>query len=160
MLYAYFSCNTMWPVRKFVRIVRYPLILREVVSKRRRESYARFRSGDCHRSCPLAVTTDGPRMCAVDTPTPGQIAEGSAIQAETASQLPHASLLSHLFDVHAHPTDNDLGTAPDELRMTLCAMSTNGRDLQLVEDLARRKPQNIVPCFGACESAYAQMRLI
>ena len=99
-------------------------------------------------------------MCAVDTPTPGQTVQGSASQVETAGQLPHPSLLSHLFDVHAHPTDNDLGTAPDELRMTLCAMSTNGRDQQLVEDLARRKPEKIVPCFGARDRACAQMGLI
>ncbi|KAH7101225.1 TatD DNase family Scn1 [Auriculariales sp. MPI-PUGE-AT-0066] len=65
------------------------------------------------------------------------------------SQPPHPSLLERLTDVHAHPTDNFISTdAAESLRMSLCAMSTNARDQQLVEDLARERPKNIVPCFG------------
>ncbi|KZV81012.1 Metallo-dependent hydrolase [Exidia glandulosa HHB12029] len=68
---------------------------------------------------------------------------------QSARPLGHPSLLQRLVDVHAHPTDNDIEpSAVDALQMTLCAMSTNARDQELVERLAQQNPEHIVPCFG------------
>ncbi|EJD45653.1 TatD DNase family Scn1 [Auricularia subglabra TFB-10046 SS5] len=79
-------------------------------------------------------------MCSDDVPSNG---------GQSSGPVPHVSLLQHLTDVHAHPTDNEI---PDNvvggLEMTICAMSTNARDQPLVEQLARQRPDRIVPCFG------------
>lgn len=79
-------------------------------------------------------------MCAGDSEGPVKQSTGTA---------GHPSLLRRLVDVHAHPTDNDIDSAAvDALEMMLCAMSTNGRDQELVERLAKQRPDRIVPCFG------------
>lgn len=68
----------------------------------------------------------------------------------TTSDLPDASVLRHVVDVHCHPTDAP--SIPPEsiaqLQITVCAMSTMSSDQQRVRDLATSHPTKVVPCFG------------
>ena len=68
----------------------------------------------------------------------------------TASDLPDASVLRHVVDVHCHPTDAPF-ISPEsiaQLQITVCAMSTMSSDQQRVRDLATSHPAKIIPCFG------------
>ncbi|KAF8336460.1 uncharacterized protein EI90DRAFT_3144694 [Cantharellus anzutake] len=58
-------------------------------------------------------------------------------------------LISHLVDVHCHPTDTQIIDEDiDALPLRLCAMASRDSDQQLVADLARKWPHKIIPCFG------------
>lgn len=64
---------------------------------------------------------------------------------------PSPDVLSHIVDVHCHPTDALEGvsdTSMDRLKITVCAMSTMPSDQAKVRDLASRYPEKVVPCFG------------
>ncbi|KAF8899080.1 TatD DNase family Scn1 [Infundibulicybe gibba] len=64
--------------------------------------------------------------------------------------LPPASVLSHLVDVHCHPTDAPtISTATmNELPITICAMASKQSDQALVHDLALAYPSKVIPAFG------------
>ncbi|KIY73576.1 TatD DNase family Scn1, partial [Cylindrobasidium torrendii FP15055 ss-10] len=65
-------------------------------------------------------------------------------------QLPDDTVLRHITDVHCHPTDAAIITdaSLQALKINICAMSTRTSDQSLVKDLARRLPENVIPCFG------------
>ena len=70
-------------------------------------------------------------------------------------ELPPPSVLAHVVDVHCHPTDTDIPDGlPDDLHITICAMSARTRDQPLVRDLATKCPDKVIPAFGeyACIS--------
>ena len=63
--------------------------------------------------------------------------------------LPPPSVLRHVVDVHAHPTDSEIPVKiMDNLPITICAMSTLQADQGLVRDLATAFPDKVVPSFG------------
>ncbi len=65
--------------------------------------------------------------------------------------LPAASVLSHLVDVHCHPTDSspipDDHIAGVQLGQT-CAMPTHTHDQEKVKDLGKRMGDRVIMCFG------------
>ena len=64
-------------------------------------------------------------------------------------EFPPPSVLAHIIDVHCHPTDTDIPDGfPENLPITICAMSAQTRDQPLVRDLANRCPDKVVPAFG------------
>ncbi|KAF9650531.1 Metallo-dependent hydrolase [Thelephora ganbajun] len=64
-------------------------------------------------------------------------------------ELPPPSVLAHVVDVHCHPTDTDIPDGfPDDLHITICAMSARTRDQPLVRELATRCPDKVIPAFG------------
>lgn len=64
--------------------------------------------------------------------------------------LPPDSVLEHIVDIHCHPTDAP--TISEEsfnnLKITICAMSSRQSDQPLVRDLAIKYPQKVIPSFG------------
>lgn len=69
----------------------------------------------------------------------------------TLMEFPPPSVLAHVVDVHCHPTDTDIPDGfPDDLHITICAMSAQTRDQPLVRDLATRCPEKVIPAFGEC----------
>ncbi|KAF9015683.1 TatD DNase family Scn1 [Cyathus striatus] len=64
--------------------------------------------------------------------------------------LPPDSVLSHIVDVHCHPTDApSISTeSMQQLKITVCAMSTMPQDQHRVRDLASAYPKRVIPCFG------------
>lgn len=66
-------------------------------------------------------------------------------------EFPPPSVLAHVIDVHCHPTDTDIPDGfPDDLQITICAMSNRTRDQPLVRDIATRCPDKVIPAFGKC----------
>lgn len=64
-------------------------------------------------------------------------------------EFPPPSVLAHVVDVHCHPTDTDIPDGfPNDLLLTICAMSAQTRDQPLVRDLASRCPEKVIPAFG------------
>ncbi|KAF9041837.1 Metallo-dependent hydrolase [Hymenopellis radicata] len=64
--------------------------------------------------------------------------------------LPAESVLNHIVDVHCHPTDAE-SISPesmDNLKITVCAMSSRQSDQPLVRALATAYPEKVIPCFG------------
>ncbi|KIP11098.1 hypothetical protein PHLGIDRAFT_100014 [Phlebiopsis gigantea 11061_1 CR5-6] len=60
-----------------------------------------------------------------------------------------AEVLSHLVDVHCHPTDSPIShDVMSTLPIRICAMATRSTDQSLVRDLAVAYPDNVIPCFG------------
>lgn len=63
--------------------------------------------------------------------------------------LPSDSVLSHVVDVHCHPTDSEV---PDDvlqdLKIKVCAMATRAEDQSKVRQLAEKWPEKVIPCFG------------
>ncbi|KAI0695652.1 TatD DNase family Scn1 [Cytidiella melzeri] len=69
----------------------------------------------------------------------------------TSSQAlsPPVDVLSHIVDVHCHPTDSAYSSeVMDNLAVQVCAMATRATDQSLVRDLAAAYPQKVIPCFG------------
>lgn len=67
------------------------------------------------------------------------------------SDLPDATILGHIVDVHCHPTDAPDGISSGSMQrlgITVCAMSTRQTDQVLVKELATAYPEKVVPCFG------------
>ena len=66
-------------------------------------------------------------------------------------EFPPPSVLAHVVDVHCHPTDADIPDGfPDDLHITICAMSARTRDQPLVRELAAKCPEKVIPAFGEC----------
>ncbi|TRM66273.1 hypothetical protein BD626DRAFT_487260 [Schizophyllum amplum] len=63
--------------------------------------------------------------------------------------LPVGDVLTHIVDVHCHPTDSPI---PDELLKEpghkMCAMATRRGDQARVAALARAYPKRVIPAFG------------
>ncbi|CAA7264834.1 unnamed protein product [Cyclocybe aegerita] len=67
------------------------------------------------------------------------------------SDLPPSSVLSHIVDVHCHPTDAPDGipaSAMDSLQISICAMSSMQSDQGKVKALASAYPEKVTPAFG------------
>ena len=67
------------------------------------------------------------------------------------TDLPQSSVLSHLTDVHCHPTDAKDGVptkSMEQLQIRICAMSSNQSDQDHVKALAIRFPDKVTPAFG------------
>lgn len=76
-------------------------------------------------------------------------------------ELPPSPVLAHIVDVHCHPTDTDIPDGfPDNLLITICAMSAQTRDQPLVRELANRGPGKVIPAFGECVSISTVVRLV
>ncbi|KAG8776710.1 hypothetical protein FRC12_000776 [Ceratobasidium sp. 428] len=65
--------------------------------------------------------------------------------------LPPASVLSHIVDVHCHPTDSS-PIADEDIRGVqlgqICAMATHTHDQQKVRELGERMGNRVIMCFG------------
>ncbi|QRV88012.1 TatD DNase family protein [Ceratobasidium sp. AG-Ba] len=74
-----------------------------------------------------------------------------APETSTGNPLPPASVLSHLVDVHCHPTDSspipDDHVAGVQLGQ-ICAMSTHTHDQEKVKELGERMGDRAIMCFG------------
>jgi len=59
-------------------------------------------------------------------------------------------VLSHIVDVHCHPTDAPFisPNAMEQLGITICAMSSHKDDQKRVAALAEAYPDKVIPCFG------------
>jgi len=83
-------------------------------------------------------------------PRPGYIS-CAGLYFSAFMEFPPPSVLAHVVDVHCHPTDTDIPDGfPDDLHITICAMSTRTRDQPLVRDIATRCPDKVIPAFGEC----------
>ncbi|KAF9785561.1 TatD DNase family Scn1 [Thelephora terrestris] len=64
-------------------------------------------------------------------------------------EFPPPSVLAHVVDVHCHPTDTDIPDGfPEDLHITICAMSAQTRDQPLVRELTAKCPERVIPAFG------------
>ena len=73
-------------------------------------------------------------------------------------EFPPPSVLAHVVDVHCHPTDTDIPDAfPEDLRITICAMSARTRDQPLVRELTTKCPEKVIPAFGVFISPLFQL---
>ncbi|KAB5596247.1 hypothetical protein CTheo_232 [Ceratobasidium theobromae] len=75
----------------------------------------------------------------------------SVINAVSGNPLPVASVLSHLVDVHCHPTDNSpiLDEHINVVQLgKICAMASNSDDQAKVRELGERMGDRVVMCFG------------
>jgi hypothetical protein len=66
-------------------------------------------------------------------------------------EFPPPSVLAHVVDVHCHPTDTEIPDGfPEDLHITICAMSAQTRDQPLVRELTAKCPEKVIPAFGGC----------
>jgi hypothetical protein len=73
----------------------------------------------------------------------------SASSSYIATSLPPSSLLRHVVDVHCHPTDTGVNeSSQNALPIRICAMASRRSDQSKVAELARSRPDKIIPCFG------------
>ncbi|KAJ3517866.1 hypothetical protein NLJ89_g228 [Agrocybe chaxingu] len=71
------------------------------------------------------------------------------------SDLPPSSVLSHIVDVHCHPTDAPDGVAAsamDSLVISICAMSSMQTDQAKVKALASAYPEKVTSAFAPSTS--------
>ena len=84
-------------------------------------------------------------------PNHGDEPSGLPTNATLTNPLPPASVLSHLVDVHCHPTDTSPISDEHISGVQLghvCAMSTHTEDQEKVRELGERMGDRAVMCFG------------
>ncbi|KAF8605421.1 Metallo-dependent hydrolase [Ceratobasidium sp. AG-I] len=84
-------------------------------------------------------------------PNHGDESSGSSADATPINPLPPASVLSHLVDVHCHPTDTSPISNEHISSVQLghvCAMSTHMEDQAKVRELGERMGDRVIMCFG------------
>ncbi|KAH8099826.1 TatD DNase family Scn1 [Cristinia sonorae] len=65
------------------------------------------------------------------------------------THLPSVMVLSHVVDVHCHPTDSPISSKMmEDVHIRVCAMSTRASDQPLVRELTQSYPDKVIPCFG------------
>ncbi|KAJ1309173.1 hypothetical protein OPQ81_004844 [Rhizoctonia solani] len=80
-----------------------------------------------------------------------QTVESLAADAVSGNRLPATTVLSHIVDVHCHPTDTS--PIPNEhIQLVklgqICAMSSNTDDQAKVRELGSRMGDQVIMCFG------------
>lgn len=84
-------------------------------------------------------------------PNHGDEASESSVDVAPTNPLPPASVLSHLVDVHCHPTDTS-PISDEHINVVqlghICAMSTHTEDQAKVRELGERMGDRAIMCFG------------
>lgn len=78
--------------------------------------------------------------------------ESLSTDAVSGNPLPSAAVLSHIIDVHCHPTDTS-PISDEHIQAVqlgqICAMSSNADDQTKVRELGHRMGDRVIMCFGA-----------